>query len=70
MIEDPLDYLGRVDKAADELAILQCDKSYEKINQHIIQNLSSLCNNQNKLIISRAGIPRSEIDEIIRDARS
>ena len=40
--EDPLDYLGRVDKAADELAMLECGNSYEEVNQHLIQNLLSL----------------------------
>ena len=35
---DPLNYLGRVNKAANELALLECVKSVEKVNQHIIQN--------------------------------
>ena len=40
--EDPLDYFDRVGKAADELAMLECVTSDEEVNQHIIQNLSSL----------------------------
>ena len=40
--EDPLDFFDRVGKAADELAMLECVTSDEEVNQHIIQNLSSL----------------------------
>ena len=40
--EDPLVFLGRVDKAADELAMLGCGKSVEEVNRHIVSNLSSL----------------------------
>ena len=66
--EDPLVFLGRVDKAADELAMLGCAKSVEEVNRHIVNNLSSLYTIQSKSILSRPSIPRSEIDEIIRDA--
>ncbi|CAM9658717.1 unnamed protein product, partial [Laminaria digitata] len=38
--EDPLLFLGRVDKAANQLAMLGCSKSVEKVNQHIVNNLS------------------------------
>ena len=40
--EDPLVFLGRVDKAADELAMLGCGKCVEEVNRHIVTNLSSL----------------------------
>ena len=66
--EDPLVFIGRVDKAADELAMLGCGKSVEEVNRHIVINLSSLYTIQSKSILSRHSIPRSEIDEIIRDA--
>ena len=66
--EDPLLFLGRVDKAADKFALLECSKSAEEVNQHIVRNLSSLLTIQNKSIIARPNIPRSEFDEIIRDA--
>ena len=33
--EDPLLFLGRVDKAADQLALLGCSKSVEEVNQHL-----------------------------------
>ena len=33
--EDPLVFLGRVDKAADELAMLGCGKSVEEVNRYI-----------------------------------
>ncbi|CAN0564227.1 unnamed protein product, partial [Laminaria digitata] len=63
--EDPLDFLGRVDKAADKLVVLGDGKSEEEVNHHIVQNLSSLFAIQKKSILSRPGIPRSEINEII-----
>ena len=66
--KDPLVFLGRDDKAADYWAILSCGKSVEEVNRHIVNNLSSLYTIQSKSIISRPSIPRSEIDEIIRDA--
>ncbi|CAN0550880.1 unnamed protein product, partial [Laminaria digitata] len=66
--EDPLDFLGRVDKAADKLVVLGDGKSEEEVNHHIVQNLSSLFAIQKKSILSRPGIPRSEINEIIRGA--
>ena len=65
--EDPLLFLGRVDKAADQLALLGCNKRVE-VNQHIVRNLSSLYTIQSKSILARPNIPRSELDEIIRDA--
>ncbi|CAN0528510.1 unnamed protein product, partial [Laminaria digitata] len=34
--EDPLLFLGRVDKAANQLAMLGCSKSVEEVNQHIV----------------------------------
>ena len=40
----------------------------EEVNRHIVSNLSSLYTIQSKSILSRPSIPRSEIDEIIRDA--
>ena len=66
--ENPLVFLGMVDKAADELAMSGCRKSMEEVNRHIVNNLSSLYTIQSKSILSRPSIPRSEIDEIIRDA--
>ena len=66
--DDPLVFLGRVDKAADELAMLGCGKSVGEVNRHIVTNLSSLYTIQLKSILSRPSIPRFEIDEIIRDA--
>ena len=66
--EDPLVFLGRVDKAADELAMLGCGISVEEVNRHIVTNLSSLYTIQIKSIPSHPSIPRSEIDETIRDA--
>ena len=61
-------FLGRVDQAAEQLAMLGCGKSVEEVNGHIVNNLSSLYNIQSKPILSRPAIPRSEIDEIIREA--
>ena len=66
--ENLLVFLGRVDKAADELAMLCCSKSVEDVNRHIVNNLSSLYTIQSKSILSRPSVPRSEIDEIIRGA--
>ncbi|MEP4444541.1 MAG: hypothetical protein ABJ059_13970, partial [Hyphomicrobiales bacterium] len=56
--ENPLLFLGMVDKAADELAMLGCGKNVEEVNRHIITNLSSLYTIQSKSIISRPSIPR------------
>ena len=39
--EVPLLFLGRVDQAADQLAMLGCGKSVEEVNRHIVNNLSS-----------------------------
>ena len=55
--EDPLVFLGRVDKAADELAMLGCGKRVEEVNSHIVTNLSSLYTIQSKSILSRPSIP-------------
>ena len=66
--EDPLLFLGRVDKAAHKLAMIGWGNSVEEVNRHIVNNVSSLYNIQSKSILSRPCIPRSEIDEIIRDA--
>ena len=40
----------------------------EEVNRHIVNNISSLHTIQSKSILTRPSIPRSEIDEIIRDA--
>ena len=66
--EKPLQFLGRVDTAADELAMLACGKSVEEVNLHIVTNLSSLYIIQSTSILSLPSIPRPEIDEIIRYA--
>ena len=66
--DNPLVFLGRVDKAADELATSGSSKIVEEVNRHIVNNLSSLYTIQSKSILSRPFIPRSEIDETIRDA--
>ena len=66
--EDPLVFLGRVDKAADELATLGCGKIVEEVNRHIVTNFSSLYTIQTKSVLIRPSIPRSDNDEIIRDA--
>ena len=69
MAEDgnPLLFLGRVDKVADELAMLGCGKIVEA-NRHIVTNLSSSYMVQSKSIPSRPSIPRFEINDIIRYA--
>lgn len=41
--ENPLLTLGRVDEAADELAMLGCGKGVDEANRHIANNLSSVC---------------------------
>ena len=66
--EDPLVFLVGVDKAADELTMLGCGEIVEEVDRHIVTNLSSSYTIQSKSILSRPSIPRSEIDEIIRDA--
>ena len=55
--EDPLLFLGRMDKAADQLALFRCSKSVEEVNQHIATNLSSLYTTQSKSIFARPNIP-------------
>ena len=54
--EDPLLFLGKVNKAADQLALLGCNKRVE-VNQHIVRNLSSLYTIQSKSILARPNIP-------------
>ncbi|CAN0566779.1 unnamed protein product, partial [Laminaria digitata] len=53
--EDPLDFLGGVDKTADKLVVLGDGKSEEEVNHHVVQNLSSLFAIQKKSILSRPG---------------
>ena len=58
--ENPLVFLGRVDKAADELAMLGCSKSVEDVNRHIVNNLSSLYTVQSKSILALLSpVPKS-----------
>ena len=57
--ENPLLFLGRVDKAADELAMLGCGKSVEEVSRHVVTNLSPLYVIQRKFIRSRPSISRS-----------
>ena len=66
--EDPLVFLGRVLKAADELAMLGCGERVQEVSRHIVTNLPSLYTIQRKSILSRPSIPRSKINVIIRDA--
>ena len=53
--------------AADELAMLGCGQSFEEVNRHVVTNPSSLGMIQSMFILFRPSIPRSEIDEIVRD---
>ena len=48
--------------------MLGCGKSVEEVNRHVVTKLSSLYMIQSKSILSRPSTPRSEIEEIIRDA--
>ena len=66
--QDALLVLCRFDKATDQLAMLRCSKSTEKVNQDNVNILSPLYTIQVKPILSCPTIPRSEIDDIIRDA--
>ena len=59
---------GWVNKAADHLVFLGHSKSGEEVNQHIVNNLSSVFTIQGMSILARPNIPRSEIDDVIRDA--
>ena len=56
---------GRVDKAADELAMLSCGKSVEEVNRHMVNNLSSLLTIQSKSMISRPLIRRGDYSRCI-----
>lgn len=56
-------FLGRVDKEADQLALLGFIKSEKEVNQHVVRNLI-----QSKSILGHPIIPRSEIDAVIHDA--
>ena len=66
--KSPLGFLSKVDKATDKLAILGDGKSEEEVNHRIVQNLSSRLAAVKKPIIFNPGIPRFEINEIIRGA--
>ena len=66
--EDPRLLHGWVNKAADHLVFLGHSKSGEEVNQHIVNNLSSVFTIQGMSILARPNIPRSEIDDVIRDA--
>ena len=68
--EDSLLFLGRVDKAAGQLALVRYNNSVEGVNQHIVEESlikTYIYTIQRKPVLARQNIPRSEIDEIIRD---
>ena len=66
--EDPLDFLSRVDKVAEKLAMIGDGKSEEEVKNHIVLNFSGRLAFYKKSITSRLGIPRCDIDEIIHGA--
>ena len=48
--------------------MLECGKEVAEVNRHILINFSPLYTLQSKPTFSRPSIPRSEIDDITRDA--
>ena len=53
-------FLGMVDQADDQLAMLGCDESVEEVNGQMVNNLSSFHNIQSESILSRPSIPVPE----------
>ena len=41
--DDPVEYLSRIDKTVQKLAMLRGTKDDDDVNVHIIQNLSTSC---------------------------
>ena len=66
--EDPVEYLSRIDKTVQKLAMLGGTKDDDDVNVHIVQNLSASYEVEKKILLSSPGLTRSNIEEVIRNA--
>ena len=65
--EDPLEYLSRIDKAVQELAVLGGTKDDDDVDVHIVQNLSASFD-MKKTPLSSPGLTRASIKGSIKNA--
>ena len=66
--EDPVEYLSRIDKTVQKLAMLRGTKDDADANVHIVQNLSAPYEVEKKILLSSPGLTRSNIEEAVRNA--
>ena len=66
--EDPVEYLSRIDKTVQKLAVLGGTKDDDDVNVHIVQNLSASYEVEKKILLSSPGLTRSNIEEVVRNA--
>ena len=65
--EDPVEYLSRIDKTVQKLAMLGETKD-DDVNVHIVQSLSASYEVEKKILLSSPDLTRSNIEEIVRNA--
>ena len=67
--EDPVEYLSRIDKKVQKLAMLGGAKDDDDVkNVHIVQNLTASYKTEKKTLLSSPGLTRSNIEEVVRNA--
>ena len=67
-VEDPVEYLSRIDKRVQNLAMLGGTKDDDDVNVHIVPNLSASYEVEKKILLSSPGLTRSKIEEVVRNA--
>ena len=60
--EDPVEYLSRIDKTVQTLAMLGGTKDHDDVNVHIVQNLSASYEEEKKILLSSPGLTRSNME--------
>ena len=66
--EDPVEYLSRIDKTVQKLAMLGGTKDDDDVNVHIVQNMSASYEVVKKILMSSPGLTRSNIEEVVENA--
>ena len=67
--EDPVEYLSRIDKKVQKLAMLGGAKDDDDVkNVHIVQNLTASYKTEKNTLLSSPGLTRSNIEEVVRNA--
>ena len=66
--EDPVEYLSRIDKTVQKVAMLGGTKDDDDVNVYIVQNLSASYAVEKKVLLSNPDLIRSNIEEVVRNA--